>query len=196
MVCVWRSEDHVCIGIASLLPMGSRDSTQVFRLGCKCPYLLSHLAGSAIAPSALAILFILLVASLQWWGWTQGCVHSSRQVLYHWAAFLLDHFSEYMVLTYLAFSFIQPSPPQHPIHKIPFLTISIRRVLSTPLSCLFIQYNTDNNCWLIIHFPHKNINSTSRRCCSKLLLHLIKTWYRAGQIFSIHLLNNEWTFWF
>lgn len=195
MVCVCRSEDHICTGIASLLPVGSRDSTQVvFRLGCKCLYLLSHLAGSTTASSALGNLFCF-VSSLQWWGWTQDCVQSSQTSALPlsgtpaWPFSLNTGYSH--ILHFLSFSL-----PQSSIHKMPFLAISIRRCsqhppLAFPLN--ITQTITVN--LFIIHFPHKNIKFTSRRCCSMLLLHLIKTWYRAGQIFSIHLLNNEWTSW-
>lgn len=85
-------------------------SSQVSRLSCQAP-----------AHTCWAVLFCF-VSSLQWWGRTQDCVHSSQTSALPLSApagpFPLN--TEYS-LTCLAFSLIQPSPPQHSIHKNTFL---------------------------------------------------------------------------
>lgn len=44
-VHIWRSEDNGWASVLFFHHVGAGDQTQVFRLGCKPPYWLSHLAG-------------------------------------------------------------------------------------------------------------------------------------------------------
>lgn len=140
---------------------------------------------------------VLFVSSLQWCGWTQACVHSSQtsalplRGIPAWPFSLNTWYSH--VLLFLSFSLPHPNILSTKYLSWPFQLEESQHPL---LALSFNITQTVTVDLFIIHFPHKNINSMSRRCCSMLLLHLIKTWYRAGQIFSIYLLNNEWTSWF
>lgn len=80
------------------------------------------------------------------------CIHP-RQVLYYWTTFLFDHFLWIHGTHTSCFFFHSAFWSQHSIHKIAFWPFQLEECSQHP-PCVFIQCNTDSNCWLIYYpFP-------------------------------------------